>query len=247
MRILGIDIGSRTIKIVLCDCGHMVLERVTDTTHDPLHVCEQLVTPLERDRIVATGYGRRLFQQRWPEAEIITELKAVSSGARLLHPSCRTIIDIGGQDTKVISLDNNGAMCKFAMNDRCAAGTGRFFEVMASALSFTLDEFVGGAKSAQRAEQLSSMCTVFAETEVISLVARGAAREEIALGIHQSIATRTVALLGGIPIKDDILFTGGGARNSCLGILLETALGKKLHVPQAPQTVAALGCALSSR
>ena len=243
MRYAGIDIGSRAIKLVLLEDGEILRIRIADTTFDPLAVCRDLLEGLDHDRIIATGYGRHLFAEHW-KCEVVTEIKAVAMGARALLPSCRTIIDVGGQDTKAITITDQGKLHKFAMNDRCAAGTGRFLEVMADALSFSREEFAQKALSAVRAEKLSSMCTVFAESEVISLVARGSARQEIALGIHQAISTRILSLVKGIQVVDDVLFAGGGALNACLRRLIEAGLDRRLHLPDQPQIAAALGCAL---
>lgn len=244
MGTLGIDIGSRTIKTVLVENGETTHQCVCDTTHRPMDICREMISPLTYNRIVATGYGRKLFAEHWPESQMVTEIKAIAMGARRLFPSCRTIIDIGGQDTKAVSLDTEGNLHKFVMNDRCAAGTGRFLEVIAAALSLDYSGLVQAASSAKRAEKLSSMCTVFAETEVISLLARGASREAIALGLHRAIASRTAALASGIPIKDEVVFTGGGARNTCLHQILEDTLKHQVTVPENPQTVAAFGSTL---
>jgi predicted CoA-substrate-specific enzyme activase len=244
MRSLGIDIGSRAIKIVLVDGGHIANCAVEDTGSDPLAVCRRLLEGVAHDTVTATGYGRHLFKEHWPDAEVITEIKAVAIGANRRIPGCRTLIDIGGQDTKAIALDADGRMRKFAMNDRCAAGTGQFLEMMATALAFSREEFVVAATRADRAERLSSMCSVFAQSEIVSLIARGASRDEMALGVHQAIAGRTAALAGSIPVEDPVLFTGGCAYNPCLVSLISENLKRTVQVPESPQTVAALGCAL---
>jgi predicted CoA-substrate-specific enzyme activase len=240
----GIDIGSRAVKLVVMESGSVVRSLVEDTGSDPLAVCRRLLAGVACDSVTATGYGRHLFKERWPAAEVITEIKAVARGAAALVPACRTVIDIGGQDSKAITLGPDGKVQKSVMNDRCAAGSGQFLEMMATALAFERDEFIAAACRASRAEQLNSLCTVFAQSEVVSLIARGAAREEIALGAHQAIVRRTVALAGGVPLEDAIVFTGGCARNPRLVSLLGEALKRPLHVPPAPQSVAALGCAL---
>lgn len=240
----GIDIGSRAVKLVVMENGSVVRSLVEDTGSDPLAVCRRLLAGVTCDSITATGYGRHLFREHWPAAEVITEIKAVARGAVSLVPACRTVIDIGGQDTKAIALGPSGKVQKSVMNDRCAAGSGQFLEMMATALAYERDEFVAAATRATRAERLNSMCTVFAQSEVVSLIARGASREEIALGVHQAIASRTAALAGGVPLEETIVFTGGCARNPRLVSLLGEALKRPLHVPPEPQTVAALGCAL---
>ena len=244
MTSAGIDIGSRATKLVILEDGQAPIVRIADTTYDPLEVCQRLLAGVHYDRLTATGYGRHLFSRHWDVTEVISEIKGAAIGARALHGECRTVIDIGGQDTKVVALDRRGHVLKFAMNDRCAAGTGRFLEVMATALGYSRREFIEAARATEQPRRLSSMCTVFAESEVISLVARGVPREEIALGIHLSVAHRTAALATGIPTEEDVLFAGGGALNDCLVALLADQLGCRLHVPEQPQTVAATGCAL---
>lgn len=243
MRVAGIDIGSRTVKLALMEDGAIVHTAAAYNSHDPLDVCRGLLEGQVFGRIVATGYGRGLFASHW-NAEAITEIKAASLGARAVEPECRTILDIGGQDTKAISLDDSGRVRKFVMNDKCAAGTGRFLEVMASALSYSMPEFIEAASSAPEARKLNSMCTVFAETEVVSLVARGARRDELALGIHRSIAARSLALLRGVPVSDTVLLLGGGAKNTALCRLVAEQLGRDVRTPADPQVVAAIGCAI---
>jgi (R)-2-hydroxyacyl-CoA dehydratese activating ATPase len=247
MRSAGIDIGSRAIKLVLWDEDRVVHRAVEDTGSDPLAVCRRLLDGLGYDCITGTGYGRHLFKEHWPAAQIISEIKAVAAGAIALITGCRTIIDIGGQDSKAIALDSAGKVRKFAMNDRCAAGTGQFLEIMATTLAYTREEFVKAAQRTERAQKLSSMCSVFAQSEVVSLIARGASKEGMALGIHQSIASRIAALAGGVPMEAPVVFTGGCAHNSCLAGLISKAVKQPLRVPESPQTVAALGCALLGR
>jgi predicted CoA-substrate-specific enzyme activase len=244
MRSVGIDIGSRAVKLVLVENRRVVHRAVEDTGSDPLAVCRRLLTGLTYEAITGTGYGRHLFQQHWPDAGVISEIKAVAEGTIALVPGCRTIIDIGGQDSKAITLDSAGRVHKFVMNDRCAAGSGQFLEMMATALAYRQEEFVTAATRASRAEKLTSMCSVFAQSEIITLIARGASKEEIALGVHQSIANRTVALAGGIDIKSQVVFTGGCARNACLTAILSQTIKHDLEIPESPQTVAAFGCAL---
>lgn len=244
MRSAGIDIGSRTVKVVVIEDGRVVHAAVEDTGSDPLGVCRRILDGLEYGPITGTGYGRHLFKEHWKEAEVITEIKAVAVGAAALVAGCRTVVDIGGQDSKVIALDAAGKVQKFTMNDRCAAGTGQFLEMMATALSYTRDEFVAAAKSAPRGQKLSSMCSVFAQSEVVSLIARRASKPEIALGVHESIASRLAALAGAVPIEAPVVFTGGCAHNDCLARLISAAVKQPVRVPESPQTVAALGCAL---
>jgi predicted CoA-substrate-specific enzyme activase len=244
MRCAGIDIGSRAVKLVVLDGADVVVRAVEDTGSDPLAVCRGLLAGIEDAVIIGTGYGRHLFQEHWPGCEVVTEIKAVAVGATALVPGCRTVVDIGGQDTKVVALDGAGRAQKFVMNDRCAAGTGQFLELMATALGYSRDELVAAAGRAPRGRRLSSLCTVFAQSELVSLIARGAPREEMALGVHQAIASRTAALAGGVQVAAPVVFTGGCAQNPRLVALIGEALKVTLTVPDSPQTVAALGCAL---
>ncbi|MBT8338710.1 MAG: 3-hydroxyacyl-ACP dehydratase, partial [Desulfatitalea sp.] len=169
----GIDIGSRTIELVVVDERSGVLsQHQTDTGFDPMHEVRQMLIGVAYDGIMATGYGRNLFEIAL-EAPTITEIKAHCRGARALFPEARSVLDIGGQDSKAIALADNGRVKKFEMNDRCAAGTGKFLEIMARTLGFAIDVFGDQALLADDEVTISSMCTVFAESEVTSLIAKG--------------------------------------------------------------------------
>jgi predicted CoA-substrate-specific enzyme activase len=174
----------------------------------------------------------------------ITEIKAFALGARALVPHCRTVLDIGGQDTKVISLRENGEVKNFEMNDKCAAGTGRFLEVMAKALGFEIEELGERAMMASKSVKINSMCTVFAESEVVSLTTQGEDRQNIAMGLHQAIVERTLAMLKHVGVETDFVFAGGVANNICIRKMLEERLGIAPVIPQNPQVVGALGAAL---
>ncbi|MCK9391844.1 MAG: acyl-CoA dehydratase activase [Syntrophales bacterium] len=242
MTTLGLDIGSRTIKLVVWENGAIALTHKALTSYDPLAVCREILGNAPEGPLVATGYGRHLVKE-YVRCETISEIKAFAVGARAVFPSCRTILDIGGQDTKAISLTDNGRIDKFHMNDKCAAGTGRFLEIMATALGLSLGDFMSEALAAETSHPINSMCTVFAESEVISTIARGIARPAIALGIHQAIAARAVSLLERVAVADDILFAGGVALNRCMQQEIENKLNRKVHVPPDPQIIGALGCA----
>jgi len=243
MRMAGIDIGSRTVKLAVFEDSQLVFAQVRYNSHDPISVSRELLSEVAYDRIAATGYGRHLFRRQF-DCEVLTEIRAVSLGAKYLDPRSQAVIDIGGQDTKAIVLDAAGRITRFEMNDKCAAGTGRFLEIMAAALSFTMDEFVAAAATATGERQLSSMCTVFAESEAISLLAQGVPRDELSLGIHGAIARRTAAMLRRLPIADPVMFCGGGAKNASLRRMLEQQLNREILVAPDPQIVAAIGCAL---
>ena len=243
MRAAGIDIGSRTVKVALVEDGRVAAHRVAYNSHDPLDVCRRLLKGLEYDRLFATGYGRHLFRQYW-SCTLVTEIKAVAVGSRFVAPGARAVLDIGGQDTKAVALDARGAVAKFEMNDKCAAGTGRFLEIMATALSYTMEDFVGAAAGASAEQKVSPMCTVFAESEVVSLVARGVPRDGLAAGLHRTVANRAVAMLRRVPLEGDVVFCGGVALNACLQRLIEHELGRPVVVPEHPQLLAAIGGAL---
>lgn len=240
---VGIDIGSRTIKLVILDNNSLVNHQIIDTGTDPLKNTERLLKEYHYDKIVATGYGRYLAQKHFG-FPVITEIKAYAQGACFLFPSCRTVIDIGGQDSKVIRV-HQGKVEDFEMNDRCAAGTGRFLEVMATTLGFTIEEFGKQACQAQNPVAINSMCTVFAESEVVSLISHGENVHNIILGLHQAIVNRIIAMVGRIGFEDDIVFAGGVAKNHCMQMLLAQRIGKNLLLPKEPQIVGAIGAALS--
>lgn len=243
MRIGGIDIGSRYIKYVLLENNSFLDFKKMETGHNPLSVCKELLTVNRPEKIVATGYGRYLLEV-FGDIRTITEIKAVAKGVKAVFPRCRTIIDIGGQDTKVISLSGQGSVVNFEMNDRCAAGTGRFIEIMSGALGYDLDHFGVSCSSRNGNVKINSMCTVFAESEVISLIAKGEKREVISYAIHDSIASKVIAMVKRIDIQDDIVFAGGCARNPCLRRILEERLQKTLYVHENPYMHAAYGAAL---
>jgi len=243
MRTAGIDIGSRTIKLVAVEGKEIVASLLTDTTHDPMEQCKRLMSQTCFDRILATGYGRHFFETYF-DVPSVTEIKAFAQGAKAIFPECRTILDIGGQDTKAIALDERGRVSKFEMNDRCAAGTGMFLEIIAKTLGYDLEEFGKEALEAQGNIQINSMCTVFAQSEVTSLLARRQKREDIARSIHMAILNRTLSLLKRVSTTPDIVFAGGVARNPCFEYLLKEATGRKINVPKDPQMVGAYGAAI---
>jgi (R)-2-hydroxyacyl-CoA dehydratese activating ATPase len=245
-RVAGIDIGSRSIELVVFDDGRPVRQVKAPTTFDPLAQCEKLMDGMKVERIVATGYGRKLFADSFRDQKVtaITEIQAYALGARHLFPEARTVLDIGGQDTKVILLAPNGKVAKFEMNDRCAAGTGKFLEFMATALQIPLEAFGDYALRSDRRIQINSMCTVFAESEATSLMARGERPENIAMGLHLAIVQRTVAMLRRVGIEAPLLFAGGVAHNACVRKVLEEHVKEAVVVPENPDMVGALGAAL---
>ncbi|AOY58290.1 acyl-CoA dehydratase activase [Desulfococcus multivorans] len=244
VRYAGIDIGSRTIELVVVDkTGNIVESLQADTGFNPMAEAHRLMEGVAHDAVMATGYGRNLFEISF-EAPTVTEIKAHARGANRLFPEARTVLDIGGQDSKAMTLFPDGRVRKFEMNDRCAAGTGKFLEIMARTLGFEIEEFGREALLAENNLNISSMCTVFAESEVTSLIARGRNRREIARGLHASVVRRAVGMINRVSSSGNIVFTGGVAKNPCMRSLLAESLGRSVLIPEDPQLVGALGAAL---
>lgn len=245
---VGIDIGSTATKAVIFK-GKILGKAMVPTGWDPKEagllafrsaLKQAGIAEARAEHIVGTGYGRislPIFTSR------VTEITCHARGAHYLHPCTRTVIDIGGQDCKVISLNADGSVADFIMNDKCAAGTGRFLQVMAGILDVSLDELGALAADADPV-LLSSMCTVFAESEIIGLLARGTGKGSIAAGIIDTIAQRIQGLAGRVPLMEIVTFTGGIAQNSDICEKIATNLDTQLHIPADPQFVGALGAAL---
>lgn len=198
-------------------------------------------TPKDLSKVVATGYGRVSIDFA---DERVTEITCHAKGACHIFPEAKTIIDIGGQDSKVISIGKEGRVVDFVMNDKCAAGTGRFLEVMAKALELAVEELGSLGQGAKASAAISSVCTVFAESEVVSLVALGRPREEIIRGIHDAIAERTATMVRRLGLREPVIMTGGVAKNSGVVKGIEANLGVRILVPAEPQIIGALGAAL---
>jgi predicted CoA-substrate-specific enzyme activase len=247
MRFAGIDIGSRSIKLMVMDNGAVVDKRVADTGFDPLTATKEVLQDVVYDRILATGYGRNLFEVAF-DAPTVTEIKAHAKGARHIFPHGTAVLDIGGQDSKAIAMNSTGRVIKFEMNDRCAAGTGKFLEIMAKSLGYDLPGFGVQALRADKNITISSMCTVFAESEVTSLVAKGEDRKEIARGLHLSVVRRATGMLRRVTADGGpIVFSGGVALNTCMQTLLKEALKQEILIPPEPQLIGALGAALLAK
>lgn len=241
----GLDVGSRTIVLVMLD-GDILDSAILDTGVNPLRRCQELLAGKGYERLVVTGYGRHLVAPT-VGGEVVSEIGAYAVGSRYLYPNCHTVLDIGGQDSKVISLSEKGKVQKFEMNDRCAAGTGKFLEIMANTLEVNIGDLGDLALTASKVVQINSLCTVFAESEVVSLISRGEESSAIALALHEAIATRIVGMVRRIGLKDGIVFVGGAALNKCLRRLLSEKLGVEITVPNDPQIVGALGAALLAK
>jgi predicted CoA-substrate-specific enzyme activase len=241
--LVGIDIGSRTIKTAALEEGRLCDYQVAESGFDPHRQSLDMLKKYSPKRIVATGYGRHLAQKYFA-GDIITEIKAHAIGARYFYPDCTTVLDVGGQDCKVISLDESGKVVNFQMNDRCAAGTGRFLEIMAVSLGIPLAEFGNEALKGTADIKVNSMCTVFAESEVISLKNHGASPRDIARAVHLSVVERLAAMLHRIGHGNNVVFTGGVAKNRAMVRFLQQKLEITVLVPPTPDIVGALGAAL---
>jgi predicted CoA-substrate-specific enzyme activase len=248
---VGVDIGSLTAKSVVVDPDSRIksYKVIQGKIVDEAAAVASLEQALEEARLsrpdvgflVTTGYGRNMvsFGDR-----TITEISCHARGAQYLSAGVRTVIDIGGQDSKVIALDGRGSVVNFAMNDKCAAGTGRFLEVMAGALDVPLEEMGGLSLKSKSPAQISSICTVFAESEVISLKARGRSKLDIISGIHEAIGRRMHSMINQAGMTPPVVMSGGVAKNVGVVRVLERLLETKIIRPPEPQIVGALGAAL---
>lgn len=246
----GIDVGSISAKAALVKDGELIGSKTILTGYNARNAGKTVFAALREDlaiqpeavdRIVATGYGRNSvdFADR-----AVTEITCHAAGAHFQDPAVRCVIDIGGQDSKAIAMFATGRVKDFAMNDKCAAGTGRFLEVMARALEVDLDAFGQMSLKADNPAAISSLCTVFAESEVISLIARGERRENIIAGIHESIGSRVVAMANRVGIVEPVMMTGGVAKNIGVVRALEEKSGKSIRVSAHAQVNGAIGAAL---
>jgi len=254
----GIDVGSTAIKVAVVDeNGKVAGVHVTSSGSlfhkNSIDALNTLLNKLglQRDDVrylIATGYGRKLFKEA---DDSISEITANAIGAfetGKAYGGVRTIINIGGQDSKAIQIDSTGNVVNFAMNDKCAAGTGRFLDVAARNLELDLEDLGDCHFQASSAPlNINSTCTVFAESEIIGLLAKGHGKAEIIAGIHYSIASRTVRLAKRVGIEDRVYFDGGPALNKGLVAAIQDELGRELVVPDYPQTTTAFGAAMLAR
>ena len=249
--VMGVDLGSTTAKTAILDTdGNPVATSIVqmgavsraavrasmDQALDAAGIDEQAIA-----RTVSTGYGRRLVELA---DKTFTEITCHARGAASLWPGVRLVIDIGGQDSKVIAVDENGFVDGFAMNDRCASGTGRFFEVLCRALEVDIDDIGALALQGTADLEVSSMCATFAETEVISLIAGGASKQDIAASVHRAVAARTLGLVAQVGRRTPVVMTGGVAKNEAAVRCLSDALRLPVEVPSDPQISGAYGAAL---
>jgi len=250
MYSLGIDIGSRNTKIVIWDPrslqivwqGYQGTEVSVTSSVDKLlslssaHCDVSLIS-----KSCVTSYGRKLYRKA---DKVLSEISCHAAGCYSLFPDCRTIIDIGGQDSKIITLSDDGKVRDFVMNDKCAAGTGRFLEMTALRLGCPLDELSRLAKNSVQNLGINATCVVYAESEIIGLIAQNTDPASIANAVHESVARRVLTQLSSLDFAPPIVFTGGVAQNSALVESMSRALGEPISVPPDPEITAALGAAL---
>ncbi|GMV38402.1 MAG: hypothetical protein AMXMBFR64_01180 [Myxococcales bacterium] len=246
---IGVDVGSTTFKAVAVDRDGRVLSRIVEPTDPRIERQAERVIPALREQagasaacpVGATGYGRK----RIAASRRVTEITCHALGAWHVIRRPSLLIDMGGQDTKVIRIGDGGEVLDFAMNDKCAAGTGRFLEVILGRLLVPYAEVAAQVQSAGRTIPVSSTCTVFAESEVVSLVAQGEPVEGILKGLHVALASRVVSLAGRMVGELPVLMSGGVALNGAMVAILSESLGRRVDVVADPQVVGALGAALS--
>jgi len=247
----GVDVGSTQTKAVVLDGDRKVVGRaLIDTGANVTAAAENAYALAVKDAglrnedidyVIGTGYGR--YKVTFGKAQV-TEISCHARGGQYLFPGTRTVLDIGGQDTKAIRVSPDGAVLDFSMNDKCAAGTGRFLGGAAAALEIPLGELGGLALQARNPVKITTTCTVFAESEIINWLAKGKKVEDILLGVHQSIAQRSISLLRRVGIESEVTFTGGVTRNVGMVTVLQEMMGVKLNVSPEAHYMGAIGAAL---
>jgi (R)-2-hydroxyacyl-CoA dehydratese activating ATPase len=248
--VCGIDIGSTTIEVVLFD-GSTILDMArapsgafpsdqAQATFGRI-IAGRGIGRSEIAQIVTTGFGRNYFDGR---SRSVSEISCHAAGVYWSMPRTRTIIEIGGQDSKMMRLDDNGKVRDFVMNDRCAAGTGKFIETVARTLSLPVEETGPIGMASDQACEISSMCAVFAETEIVGLLHQGIAPGCVLRGMFNAVSRRVIGMSGRLGLEDEIVFTGGVAHNIGVQRALEEITGRAIRVPHEPQFTGALGAAI---
>jgi predicted CoA-substrate-specific enzyme activase len=247
---IGVDAGSTTCKVVAVGADGSIagwrlersLPRIEEQTSALIDDLLHERAPAAGDvPIVATGYGRRLVPRA---GRSVTEITCHARGVFQSTGQGGTLLDVGGQDSKVIQIGDDGRVLDFAMNDKCAAGTGRFLEHTAARLDVPLDDLGPRSCAAATEQAISSTCTVFAESEIISLIAHGAPLDGILRGLHRSLVSRLVAMIRTLGVRPPVMLSGGVARNTAVRAMLEQDLGVSIVVPANPQLMGAYGAAL---
>ncbi|HFE44407.1 MAG TPA: 2-hydroxyglutaryl-CoA dehydratase [Nannocystis exedens] len=247
----GVDVGSTQTKAVIIDEeGHMVGRSLVDTGANVIQAAQNAfdealrahkISEQEVDYVIGTGYGR--YRVTFGNDQV-TEISCHARGAVHLFPKTRTVVDMGGQDTKAILISDKGEIIDFCMNDKCAAGTGRFLGAASAALDIPLDNLGATALGSHNPVKISTTCTVFAESEVLSWLGKGKKIEDILWGVHRSIAVRSSGLMRRVGIQEEVTFTGGVSRKTAMVEALEQRIGVKLNVSEDCQYIGALGAAL---
>lgn len=247
----GVDVGSTQTKaIIINEAREIVGRSLTDTGANVVMAAEHAFREAlgnsdlreeEVEYVVGTGYGR--YRVTFGNMQI-TEISCHGRGAVHMFPGTRTVVDMGGQDTKAIRVSESGEIVDFCMNDKCAAGTGRFLGAASSALDIPLDQLGPTALRGERPVKISTTCTVFAESEVLSWLGKGKKIEDILLGVHKSIAARSAGLLRRVGVEDEVTFTGGVARNVAMIETLNERLGLDVNVSEESHFMGAIGAAL---
>ena len=247
----GVDVGSTQTKAIIINEDREIVGRcLTDTGANVVIAAENAfaealrssgIREEEVEYVIGTGYGR--YRVTFGNTQV-TDISCHARGAAQMFPGTKTVLDMGGQDTKAIRVSPKGEVLDFCMNDKCAAGTGRFLGAAAAALDIPLGELGNVAMKAERPVKISTTCTVFAESEVLSWLGKGKKIEDILWGVHLSIASRSTALLRRVGIEDEITFTGGVTKNAGMIKSLEQALKTKLNVSEDSHYMGALGAAL---
>ncbi|HJP20069.1 MAG TPA: acyl-CoA dehydratase activase [Alphaproteobacteria bacterium] len=247
----GVDVGSTQTKAVIVDAdGTIVGRSLIDTGADvtkaaerayELALAESIAEDADVGYVIGTGYGR--YKVTFGDRQV-TEISCHGRGAAQMFPGTKTVLDMGGQDSKAIRIQPNGEIIDFCMNDKCAAGTGRFLGAASDALEIPLDDLGPTALKSEKPVRISTTCTVFAEAEVLSWLGKGKKIEDILWGVHQSIAARSFGLLRRVGIEDEITFSGGVALNTGMIKAMEEKLERSLNVSEESHYMGALGAAL---
>ena len=253
MLFAGIDIGSLTAEAVILQDGRVVAHHRMSVRPNPLDSAREVLAsaldqggldPKDIHYTVSTGYGRETIQNEGMAQENVSEISCHGFGAHCLAPQVRTVIDIGGQDAKVIRLTENGELDDFVMNDKCAAGTGHFLEIMSKALDVELEELGPLSQQAKKVVEISNRCSIYAETEVIHYLQRGHDKADVAAGISRAMAVRVQALVRRVGLERDVMMTGGVAKNIAVRTELEKMFKVRMVTPRLdPQIVGAYGAA----
>lgn len=253
MIIAGIDSGAQTTKVVLTKDGRVLARALRRTGFNQNESAEQALEQALNEAglkradvacIVATGVGRNAIEF----ADMrVTEISAAGRGANAVWPAARTVIDVGAEEGRAVSIDERGKVLEAVTNEKCAAGAGSFVEAMARALEVSVDELVELALKASKVVPMNAQCVVFAESEVVSLIHSRVPKEDISGSIHEAIASRISSMTRRVNIAPDVVFIGGLAKNAAVRKYLEKLLEREIHVPENPEYVDALGAALCGR